>query len=192
MQIGISCVSKMKSFFYALKEILEIVLVAVIIVVGVRHFLVQPFLVDGYSMEPNFFSGDYLLINELSFRFKEPQRGEVVVFHYPGNKSTYFIKRIIGLPEEKVEIKDGKIFIFNKENSGGFELKEFYLGPENHTSGSKTVSLNKDEYFVLGDNRSKSFDSRQWGSLNRTEIVGSAWLRLWPLDEITAFAKPAY
>lgn len=182
----------MKSFFYALKEILEIIAFSIIIVVGVRYFLVQPFLVDGYSMEPNFFSGDYLLINEITYRFKEPQRGEVVVFHYPGNESTYFIKRIIGLPTERVEIKDGKIYVFNKENPKGFEVGEPYLGEKVLTFPSKSVSLGPDEYFVLGDNRDKSFDSRSWGPLKKNEIVGSAWLRLWPFNQITAFAKPMY
>jgi len=182
----------MKTFLYTLREILEIVLIAVIVVIGVRYFLVQPFLVDGASMEPNFHSGDYILINEISYRFKEPQRGEPVVFHYPGNEATYFIKRIIGLPGEKVEIKGGKIFVFNSQNPNGFEISESYLPKDLKTSGDKSVDLSSDEYFVLGDNRDASFDSRQWGPLKKTEIVGSVWVRLWPLSQITAFAKPSY
>ena len=179
----------MKAFFYTLREILEIVLIAVVVVVGVRYFLVQPFLVDGSSMEPNFHSGDYLLVNELSYRFKEPQRGDVIVFHYPGNKSTYFIKRVIGLPDERVEIKEGEISVFNKERPNGFKLNEFYLPSSIKTGGEKTITLGMNEYFVLGDNRGASFDSRQWGSLDKKEIVGSAWVRLWPLNQITAFAR---
>lgn len=182
----------MKSFLYTLREILEIVLIAAVVVVGVRYFLVQPFLVDGSSMEPNFHSGDYLLINELSYRFKEPQRGDVIVFHYPGNKSTYFIKRIIGLPGERVEIKEGKISIFNKEHPNGFKLNEFYLPSSVKTENEKTITLETNDYFVLGDNRGASFDSRQWGSLNKKEIVGSAWVRLWPFNQITAFARQNY
>lgn len=171
---------------------MEIVLIAVLVVVGVRYFLVQPFLVDGASMEPNFHSGDYILINEISYRFKEPQRGEIVVFHYPGNERTYFIKRVIGLPGEKVEIKNGKVFVYNGKNPAGFEIEETYLPNDIKTSGDKIVALDSSQYFVLGDNRDASFDSRQWGPLNRSEIVGSVWVRLWPLNQITAFAKPNY
>lgn len=182
----------MKTFLYTLREILEIVLIAVIVVIGVRYFLVQPFLVDGASMEPNFHSGDYILINEISYRFKEPQRGETVVFHYPGNETTYFIKRIIGLPGEKVTIKDGKVRVFNKQNPAGLEIVESYLPNDIKTFGDKNIDLMDGEYFVLGDNRDASFDSRQWGPLKRSEIVGSVWVRLWPLSQITAFAKPNY
>ncbi len=171
---------------------MEIVLIAVLVVIGVRYFLVQPFLVDGSSMEPNFHSGDYILINEISYRFKEPQRGDIIVFHYPGNESTYFIKRIIGLPNEKVEIKDGKVTVFNTQNPGGLLINESYLPADIKTTGDKTVTLSSDQYYVLGDNRDASFDSRSWGPLKRSEIVGSVWVRLWPLSQITAFAKPNY
>ena len=182
----------MKTFIYTLREILEIVLIAVLVVVGVRYFLVQPFLVDGASMEPNFHTGDYILINELTYRIKDPQRGEIVVFHYPGNEKTYFIKRIIGLPGEKVEIKDGKVYIFNEKNPDGFLLSEPYLPADLKTTADKIVSLGSSEYFVMGDNRNASFDSRQWGPLSRSEIVGSVWVRLWPLNQVSAFEKPAY
>lgn len=182
----------MKSFAYALKEILEVVLVAVLVVMGVRTFLVQPFLVSGQSMEPTFESGDYILINELSYYFKEPQRGEVVVFRPPVNEKTYYIKRIIGLPRERVVIEDGRIFIYNEKSPKGFELQELYLSPELKTAGSKDITLKSNEYFVMGDNRRASYDSRQWGPLTRDEILGSAWVRLWPLNKVMAFQKPAY
>lgn len=182
----------MKTFLYTVKEILEIILIAVLVVIGVRYFLVQPFLVSGSSMEPNFQSGDYLLINEISYRFREPQRGEVVVFHYPGDEKTYFIKRVIGLPNERIAIRDGKIKIFNDQNMDGFYLNEDYLSVGELTVGDKDVFLGKNEYFVLGDNRNASFDSRQWGPLKRMEIIGSAWIRLWPLNEVKAFPVPDY
>jgi len=182
----------MKSFLFALKEILEIVLIAVLAVGGVRYFLVQPFLVNGSSMEPNFESGDYILINEISYRFREPQRGEVVVFHYPNNERTYFIKRVIGLPTERITIKNGEVKIFNKDNPKGFVLKENYLPSFDKTSGDIDKTLSPDEYFVMGDNRGFSFDSRQWGTLKRSEIVGIAWLRLWPFNKASAFESPAY
>jgi len=182
----------MKSFLYALKEILEIILIAVLAVGGVRYFLVQPFLVNGSSMEPNFESGDYIIINEISYRFREPQRGEVVVFHYPNNERTYFIKRIIGLPTERIVIKNSEVKIFNQDNPKGFVLKESYLPKIEKTAGDIDKTLGTDEYFVMGDNRDFSFDSRQWGTLKKSEIVGAAWLRLWPFDKASAFGSPMY
>jgi len=182
----------MKAFLYSLWEIFEVVLVAVIAVLIIRNFLIQPFLVSGASMEPNFSSGDYLLIDELSYRFREPQRGEVIVFHYPKDEKTYYIKRIIGLPNERLVINEGKIKIFNKEHPDGFVLKENYLPVGIETSGTKEIILKDNEYFVLGDNRNFSFDSRSWGNLKRSEIVGLVRLRLWPINKLMAAERPTY
>lgn len=182
----------MKSFLYALREIIEIVLVAVLVVFGVRSFLIQPFLVSGASMEPNFHGGDYILINELSYRFREPERGEVVVFRYPGDEKTFFIKRIIGLPGERVEVTGGKVYVYNTRNKNGIAVNEAYLPSDLRTVGEKNVQLGENEFFVMGDNRDASFDSRQWGPLKRSEVIGSVWVRLWPLNKVMAFEKPAY
>ena len=182
----------MKSFLYALREIIEIVLIAVLVVFGVRSFLIQPFLVSGASMEPNFHGGDYILINELSYRFRAPERGEVVVFRYPGDEKTFFIKRIIGLPGERVVITDGKLYIYNKDHQEGMQVNEDYLPKDLRTIGEKDVTLTNDEFFVMGDNRDASYDSRQWGPLKKTELVGSVWVRLWPLNKVMAFEKPTY
>jgi signal peptidase I len=182
----------MKAFLYSLWEIFEVVAVAVIVVLFVRTFLIQPFLVSGASMEPNFSSGDYLLIDEISYRFREPQRGEVAVFHYPGDESVYYIKRIIGLPSERLVLRNGSITIFNKEYPNGFTLEENYLPPGLKTSGDKEVVLKDNEYFVLGDNRNYSYDSRSWGNLSKAEIVGLVRLRLWPFNEVMAIGKPTY
>ncbi len=182
----------MKAFLYTLREIIEIVLIAVFVVFGVRTFLVQPFLVSGASMEPNFHGGDYILINELSYRFRQPERGEVVVFHYPGDERTYFIKRIIGLPGEHVLVEGGKVMIYNKKYPDGMQIDETYLPGNLKTIGEKDMVLGDNEYFVMGDNRDASFDSRQWGPLKRTEVVGSVWIRLWPLNQVMAFTKPSY
>ena len=181
----------MKAFLYSIWETIEIVLIAVIAVFVIRTFLVQPFLVNGASMEPNFSSGDYLLIDEITYRFREPGRGEVIVFHYPGNESTYYIKRIIGLPGERLVFKDGKVTVVSKEHPDDFVLDENYLPKGLGTSGSE-VSLKNNEYFVLGDNRSYSFDSRSWGSLKKSELVGLVRLRLWPVNRVMAVEKPAY
>ena len=142
-------------------------------------------------MEPTFSSGDYLLIDELSYRFRPPERGEVIVFHYPGNESTFYIKRIIGLPEEKLIFKDGKIWVVNKENPRGFALEENYLPLGLKTSG-KEIAVGDNQYFVLGDNRNYSYDSRNWGALKKDEIIGLVRLRLWPFNKVLAVEKPSY
>ncbi|MBI4087544.1 MAG: signal peptidase I [Candidatus Liptonbacteria bacterium] len=182
----------MRKFFASALEIFEIAVVALGAVFLIRSFLVQPFLVSGSSMVPEFSHGDYLLIDEITYRFRQPERGEVLVFKYPNNPSTYFIKRIVGLPGEDVEIKDNKITIFNNGNPDGFALKESYVAKSVYTSGSERVRLKSDEYLMLGDNRSYSFDSRNWGPLKASNIVGLVRLRLWPLNEVSAFAAPQY
>jgi signal peptidase I len=182
----------MKSFFYAFWEIIEVVLVAIIAVFVIRNFLVQPFLVSGDSMRPNFSSGDYLLVDEISYRFREPERGEVIVFKYPGDEKTYYIKRIIGLPGERISIKEGQITIFNDEKPNGFMPDEQYLPETTMTDGDDEVVLKSGEYFVMGDNRNYSFDSRKWGNLQKAEIIGLVRLRLWPFNEVMAFEKPSY
>lgn len=131
-------------------ELFKFILVVVLIVVPIRFFIAQPFIVQGSSMEPNFKNSDYLIVDQISFRFREPKNGEVVIFRYPNNPSQFYIKRIAGIPGE---------------NMGNITLKE-------------------DEYFVLGDNREHSSDSRHWGTLKRKFIVGRAWLRLWPVVQI--------
>lgn len=181
----------MKSFLYSFWETIEVGIIAVVAVFIIRNFLIQPFLVSGASMEPNFSSGDYLLIDELSYRLREPERGEVVVFHYPGNPSTFYIKRIIGLPGEQLLFKDGKVSIINKDHPKGFTLDENYLPNDLKTSGNE-VSLKDNEYFVLGDNRNFSFDSRSWGTLKNDKIVGLVRLRLWPFNKVLAVERPVY
>jgi len=182
----------MRSFFASVLEVLEVVLIAVAAVFFIRNFLIQPFLVSGESMIPNFHDGDYLLVDELTYRFRTPVRGEVAVFRYPNNEAIYFIKRIVGLPGEKVQIKNGRVIIFNKEYPDGLTLDESYLSNGTVTSGSKELTLAANQYFALGDNRSYSFDSRLWGALAKKEIIGLVRVRLWPVTQLTAFAAPNY
>ncbi len=182
----------MRSFFSSVLEVLEVALIAIVSVFLIRTFLVQPFLVSGASMEPNFSDGDYLLVDEITYKFREPERGEVVVFKYPNNEATFFIKRVIGLPGERVVIEGGGVKVFNNENAGGLELKEYYLQSGLETSGKADVTLKEGEYFVLGDNRSASFDSRSWGILDIKEVIGLARVRLWPIGSLTTFAAPNY
>lgn len=181
---------KVKEFFSFIFEILKIVVIAALIVLPIRYFLFQPFFVRGASMEPNFQNLDYLIIDEISYRFREPERGEVVVFKYPQDPSSRFIKRIIGLPGENIKIEEGKVFI---EEEGEFKLlEEPYLPKSTTTPGDIQVFLEKDEYFVLGDNRTFSSDSRRWGSLSRDKIVGRVFLRLWPFSCFAKIEAPQY
>ena len=182
----------MRQFFASVLEVLEVAAVAIGAVFLIRHFLVQPFLVSGSSMVPNFANGDYLLIDELTYHFRAPERGEVLVFRYPKDTSTYFIKRLIGLPGETVQVKDNKVTIFNKENPNGLVLGENYLPKSFTTSGDEETTLGAGEYFMMGDNREYSYDSRSWGVLPASDIVGLVRLRLWPINDFTAFAAPQY
>jgi signal peptidase I len=163
-------------------EVLKIVLIALAIVIPIRYFLFQPFVVRGASMEPNYYSGDYLIIDEISYRFRDPQRFEVIVFDYPLDPSQRFIKRIIGLPNETVEIKDGKIFI-TKDNSLLVLNENDYLSDQfieswNSLDNFGPITLKENEYFVLGDNRNASSDSRRWGILPRENIIGRVYFRI--------------
>ena len=183
----------MKSFFSFIWEIAKITLVALAIILPIRYFLIQPFFVKGASMEPNFFDGQYLIIDELSFRFQEPKRGEVVVFHYPQDTSQYFIKRVIGLPGETLEIFGGRVKIYNDAKPLGFVLDEGqYLPEEVSTMGDVKQKLSQDQYFVLGDNRQFSSDSRFWGFLPKEDLVGRVWVRAWPPQTASIFSAPQY
>jgi signal peptidase I len=175
------------SFLVAIWEIIKIVIIALLIVVPIRYFLFQPFIVRGQSMEPNFENGDYLIIDELSLRFRNPQRGEVVVFKYPKNPSQRYIKRIIGLPGETVEIKDGKVLMENKVLD-----ESEYLTFNLETSGAIQLTLKENEYFVLGDNRISSSDSRQWGPLKKENLIGRVYFRAFPLTTLAKIKAPAY
>jgi signal peptidase I len=144
----------------------------------------QPFLVSGNSMRPNFSDGDYLIIDQLTYRIHEPQRGDVVVFRYPNDPSTYFIKRIIGTPGEEVRIAGGKVAIINTTHPNGFILNEPYLGKDAITGHDGEYVVKSGEYFVMGDNRAFSFDSRNWGLLEKKLIIGLVRFRLWPLQAL--------
>lgn len=189
-------------------EIVKMILWVVVIIIPLRVFLIQPFFVQGASMEPNFEDKEYLIINELGYKttevgfaygekeinfftvksFKEFQRGDVVVFRYPKNPSIYYIKRIVGLPEEKIEIRDKKIKIYNSENPEGLVLDESkYLPASEETSGDQVIQLSGSEYFVLGDNRNYSSDSRSWGPVPENDVIGKVLLRAWPFSRASLF-----
>jgi len=142
-------------------------------------------------MEPNFHGGDYLIVDEISYQFRAPERGEVVVFKYPNDPSQRYIKRIIGLPGETIKIESGKVFIY--QDGEPLFLDEIdYLSHVIYTSGDVQTTLNKDEYFVLGDNRPLSADSRRWGSLPEEDIIGRVFLRAWPFVALAKINIPTY
>lgn len=174
-------------------ELIQVVAVSLAIIIPVRYFLIQPFYVKGASMEPSFYDHEYLIIDELTYRFSDPDRGDIVVFRYPADPSQFFIKRIIGLPGETVEVAEGHVKVYNDAHPNGTVLDELMYLPEEFVSlGNRTITLKSDEYFVMGDNRPASLDSRYFGPVKRTAIVGRVWLRGWPLDRWKSFEKPEY
>ena len=185
-------------------EVVKIFFLAFIIIVPIRMFLFQPFFVQGASMEPNFEDNQYLIIGEFGYKtvpvgiggaslttvksFKDIQRQTVIVFRYPLDRSKFFIKRVIGLPGEKIEIRDNQVKIYNAQNPDGLVLDESrYLPPANRTTGDLVVTLKDDEYFVMGDNRRFSSDSRSWGPINKTDVVGIVLLRAWPFNQLAIY-----
>ena len=170
-------------------ELLKFVFLAVIIVVPVRLFVAEPFIVSGMSMEPTFENGQYLIVDELTYDIQAPKRGDVIVFHYPKDTSEFFIKRIIGLPGETVTINAQGISI-TETNGTTFPLNEPYV--INKGNGPpETYVVPAGQYFVMGDNRPESSDSRAWGYLPRNEIVGRVLVRLLPVSSIALFPGQA-
>lgn len=166
-----------------LSETFRFLLIALVIVLPIRFFIAQPFVVSGASMEATFSTGEYLIVDQLTYRFEEPKRGDVIIFKYPKDPSKYFIKRIIGLPGDTISISGHTVTITNSEHPDGFTLEETYT-LDARPLGNLTEILGEDEYFVMGDNRDASSDSRSWGALTRDKIVGRALLRLFPLDTV--------
>ncbi|MDD5726044.1 MAG: signal peptidase I [Patescibacteria group bacterium] len=173
-------------------ELVQVVAISLAIIIPVRYFLVQPFYVKGASMEPNFFDHEYLVIDELSYRFHQPQRGDIVVFHYPNDPKNYFIKRVIGLPGETIEIAEGQVKIYNDKYPNGIVLDEHVYLDDVYTAQTRRETLKANEYFVLGDNRPSSLDSRYFGPISDKVIVGRVWVRGWPLDRWKIFSSPTY
>jgi len=183
----------MRNFLIFIFEVVKVVIISLAIIIPVRYFLIQPFYVKGASMEPSFYDHEYLIIDEISYRFKEPARGEIVVFKYPKDPSQYFIKRIIALPGEKVEMKDGKVIVYTADDKR-VELDESYLdeGTETFATTDTLIEVGEDEYFLLGDNRNHSKDSRSFGVVKQSFIVGRVLFRGWPFNRIKVFDSPQY
>lgn len=159
--------------------------ITLIIFLGIRFFIAEPFLVDGASMDPNFATNDYLIVDELTYKITDPKRGDVIVLRPPFETSKYFIKRIIGLPGERIVVAAKQTYIYNAEHPEGVLLDEPYVKFNSDKVTDKT--LGDTEYFVMGDNREVSFDSRSWGALPREDITGRALLRLYPFPKLGLF-----
>ena len=170
-------------------EFIQVVVIAALIILPIRMYIGSPFYVQGSSMEPSYNEGDYLIVDKISYRFNDPKRGDVIVLNSPKDKS-FYVKRIIGLPNEKIVIDDGIITIYTQEKE--ISLKEDYLSNNTYTNNSVNNVLGEDEYFVLGDNRPVSFDSRLFGPIKRQDIIGKIFVRLFPLNKEHIFKTINY
>ena len=173
-------------------ELVKIALLALVTILLIRYYLFKPFYVKGASMEPNFYEKEYLIIDEITYRLRSPERGEVVVFRYPENPKEYFLKRIIGLPGETVKVSEGRVYIYNQEHPEGVQISETYLDTSEVTVGEKITVLGKSQYFMLGDNRDNSYDSRRFGPVDKNLIVGRTWFRGWPLNLMQILENPRF
>jgi len=182
----------MKKLLIFIWEVAKIIIIAAVIVVPIRYFIFQPFFVRGESMEPNFQQGDYLIIDEISYQFRGPERGEVIVFDAPKSPSQRYIKRIVGLPGETVKIQDGQVNIVKKDGTAQALDESYYLPDFFQTLGQTQITLGPEEYFVLGDNRSVSSDSRSWGPLSEENIIGRVLVRVWPFAAVAKIEIPIY
>jgi len=163
-------------------ELVRFGIIALVIVIPIRLFIAEPFIVSGSSMVPTFQNGDYLIVDKISYKLSSPERYDVVIFRYPYDTTKFFIKRIIGLPNETVDIKGNVVTITNKDNPDGFTLDQPFV--KNPANNDTHFELKKDEYFVMGDNRSASSDSRYWGAVKSNLLTGKAFLRLLPVNNI--------
>lgn len=173
------------AFFEFVKTIVFILVAAFII----RHFLIQPFVVDGSSMEPSFHNGEYILVNKVTYDLRAPARGDVIVFHPPGETDN-FIKRIIGLPGDRVDIQGHQVSINGKPINESYLPSFAPLAPDEQASFN--IVLQQNQYFVMGDNRDESKDSRVFGPIGKERIIGRAWLILYPLRDTELVPQPRY
>jgi signal peptidase I len=171
-------------------DFVETIVIALAIFVVVYRFLFQPHQVKGNSMYDNFHDGEYLLTDKVSYRFKTPVRDDVIVFKAPGNEDYDYIKRVIGLPGDQVRVAGGKIYL-----NGQLVDESGYLDPRIMTQAGvyakegQTITVTPNQYFVMGDNRNNSSDSREWGLVPQENIVGKAWVRYWPVNRFGLVKK---
>lgn len=171
-------------------DFVETIVIALAIFVIMYRFLFQPHQVKGNSMFDNFYDGEYLLTDKISYRFKEPGHGDVVVFKAPQNEDYDYIKRVIGLPGDQVQVENGRILLNNQLlDESGYLSSSVITRAGYYAKEGMTVTVPEASYFVMGDNRNNSSDSRDWGMVPSGNLVGRAWLRYWPLNTIGVVDK---
>lgn len=172
-------------------DIIQVVVFAVAIFLFVYLLILQPHKIKGNSMQPNFPDGEYLLTDKVSYRFGEPERGDVVVFEPPGSQGEEFIKRILGLPGEIVSLRGNKFYVNGALVNESYIATDLPTSPGNYLKEGAELTVPQDQYFVLGDNRTHSSDSRAFGPIPKDKITGRAWVIYWPpslagvVDEVT-------
>ncbi|MFA4931140.1 MAG: signal peptidase I [Patescibacteria group bacterium] len=173
-------------------EMLKTAITVILVVYLIKTFLFQLFIVDGQSMEPTLHDGQMLLVDKLSYYYRQPQRGEIIVFEKPKETQTNFIKRVVGLPGEKITIHNNQIIVYNESNPDGLKLNEDYIPPDSPTNGNQEFTIAANEVFVLGDNRTNSQDSRVIGPINEKLILGRALFTYWPIKDAFWLTTPIY
>jgi signal peptidase I len=176
-----------KTAWQSFWELVRFAIIAFLVVVPIRVLIAEPFVVSGSSMVPTFHDANYLIVDKISYKFGDPKRDDVIIFKYPNDHKKFYIKRIIGLPGETVDVKssENQVTITNKEHPDGFKLDQSFIKNIGGMDAHRT--LQEDEYFVMGDNRSGSSDSRAWGAVKRELITGKAFLRLLPISDLGIF-----
>lgn len=183
-------------FLQFMAELIKTVLIVAILSVTIRVFVVNPYIVDGLSMFPQFHNNDYLLVDKLSYRLREPSRGDIVVFKYPNDTRVSYVKRIIGLPGETIKIENSKVTITKTDNKTMI-LQEPYVQEGNQTLvNGKTdpyeYKVPQGSYFVLGDNRVGSSDSRDWGDVPDKDIIGRVLILAYPFERFSLAPHASY
>lgn len=178
--------SNASKFWKTVWEWVKVIVIAILISLPIRYFIIEPFIVQGASMDPTFSTSQFLIVDRLSYRFEKPERGDVIVFQYPSNPKIFYIKRIIGLPGETLTIKDGVITVSAK-SLPDITLTEPYIASNHASHDNMQTTLGDNQYFVMGDNRSNSSDSRVWGALDAKFIIGRPLVRLLPPTSLSVF-----
>jgi signal peptidase I len=182
-----------KKFIALILDTIQVVIFAVSVFLFIYLLVLQPHKIKGHSMEPNFQDKEYLLTDKITYRFlRDPQRGDVVVFKAPPNYTDEYIKRIIGLPGEKIMVSQGKVYINGRALGESYLPAGLFISGGNYLQEGKVVTVPANSYVVLGDNRPHSLDSRAFGPVNFEKLTGRAWIVYWPLGEIGGIKEPVY
>lgn len=176
----------------ALFDFLQSIVVVLAIMVMIYLFVMSPQEISGASMEPNFHNGEYILTNKIQYKLENPKRGDVVIFKSPLNKDIDYIKRIIALPGEKVMLKDSALWVNGKKVSEPYLAPDVYIFGGSYLKEGVEVTVVEGMYFVSGDNRPHSSDSREFGPIAKEDFIGKALLRYWPFDRLGIIPRPDY